>query len=58
MNAWPPVVPHRLENRIRIETVDENTVKIIDKNSGAVLQTLTKTEYDSVANPVIPTHEG
>lgn len=58
MSTWPPVVPAKLESEIRIEVVDSDTIKIIHKESGTVLRTMTKTEYDSAANPVVKTYQG
>jgi hypothetical protein len=46
MSTFPPKVPDRLKNKITVEVVDENTIKVKLKD-GTVLQTVTKAEYEA-----------
>lgn len=54
--TFPPTVPAKLQDRLTIEIVDENTVKI-KLLDGTVLKTMTKAEYLSLP-PSITTSEG
>jgi len=40
-------VPEKLADLVEVVTVDDDTIQIKDKKTGAVLQTVTRSEVDS-----------
>lgn len=46
MATFPPTLPARLQDKLVIEEVDTDTIKI-KLADGTVVQTLTKTEYET-----------
>lgn len=53
--SFPPEIPNRLKRYIDVEVVDDDTVKWKDKRTGAVLNTVTRSEVESAEEELIPT---